>query len=495
MPKAVQPDLALILQFLRRGQGWTQAQLCRAAGVSPSRLNDYENDRETLTRARLERLAGTMGLPPERIDESLACLAANRAAAAPPGVVLDRRAVRRRKIEAIAARAGRLETDHTRALLTLLTDEGEALMDRQLAERQLARLKKRTAAERRFLVENAQDFRHWALCEQAAFESIRLAPNHPQEAREWAQLAVRIAELAPGEETSRQRLEGWALHFLANAERACNDLPAAERARARGRKLWEAGAPGDLGLLEEAWLPGLEANLRKDQRRFSEALERIDEALTLAPPEMRAEVLLSKSNILRRLDDPEGSTAVLLEAEPLIDAEREPRLAFGVRFNLLVDLCAVGRAAEALPRLAAVRMLAERLGESLDLTRCLWLQGQIDARIGRPAEALAAFGQVRRLFLEHPLPYDYALVSLDLSLVLLEQRRTTEVAKVAEEMLWIFKVQEVPPAALAALQVFCEAARQEAATVDLTRQVERFLRRAQLDPELRFEGVGGRGPE
>jgi transcriptional regulator with XRE-family HTH domain len=490
MPKAVQPDLALILEFLRRGQGWTQAQLCRAAGISPSRLNDYENERETLTRARLERLVGVMGLPPERIDESLACLAANRAAAAAPGVALDRRTAKRRKIEAIAARAGRLAADHTRALLKLLTDEGEALMDRQLAERQLARLKKRTAAERRFLVENAQDFRNWALCEQAALESVRLAPNHPEEAREWAQLAVRIAELAPGEETERQRLEGWALHFLANGERACNDLPAAERARARGRKLWEAGAPGDLGLLEEAWLPGLEANLRMDQRRFPEALERIDEALALDQGEMRAQILLSKSNILRRLDDPEGSTAVLLEAEPLINAQREPRLALVLRFNLLADLCALGRAAEAVPRLPAVRMLAERLGEPLDLTRCLWLQGQIDAGVGRLPEALAAFGQVRRLFLEHPLPYDYALVSLDLSLVFLEQGRPAEVASVAEEMLWIFNVQEVPPAALAALQLFCGAARQEAATVELTRRIARFLRRAQLDPELRFEGAG-----
>ena len=81
-------------------------------------------------------------------------------------------------------------------------------------------------------------------------------------------------------------------------------------------------------------------------------------------------------------------------------------------------------------------------------------------------------------------------MSLDLSFVLLEQGRTAEVAKVAEEMLWIFKAQEVPPAALAALQVFREAARQEAATVELTRRIERFLRRAQLDPELRFEGVG-----
>jgi tetratricopeptide (TPR) repeat protein len=196
---------------------------------------------------------------------------------------------------------------------------------------------------------------------------------------------------------------------------------------------------------------------------------------------------MSKSNILRRLDDPEGSTAVLLEADFLIDAQREPRLAFGVRFNLLVDLCALGRAAEGAPRLPEVWALAERLGEALDLTRCLWLQGQIDAGLGRLAQAAAAFRQVRRNFLEHPLPYDYALASLDLSLVLLEEGRTAEVREIAEEMLWIFKAQGVHREALAALRLFCEAAKQETATIALARQVERYLRRAQLDPGLRFE--------
>ena len=65
--------------------------------------------------------------------------------------------------------------------------------------------------------------------------------------------------------------------------------------------------------------------------------------------------------------------------------------------------------------------------------------------------------------------------------------RTAEVREIAEEMLWIFKAQEVHREALAALRLFCEAAQQETATVALARQVERYLRRAQLDPGLRFE--------
>ena len=93
----------------------------------------------------------------------------------------------------------------------------------------------------------------------------------------------------------------------------------------------------------------------------------------------------------------------------------------------------------------------------------------------------------RAEFEERGLAYDYALVSFDLSLVLLEEGRTAEVRKVAGEMFQIFGAQEVHREALGALHVFCEAARREAATVELTRRVERYLRRARLDPGLLFE--------
>jgi hypothetical protein len=178
---------------------------------------------------------------------------------------------------------------------------------------------------------------------------------------------------------------------------------------------------------------------------------------------------------------------VLLEAEALIDAHREPRLAFGVQFNLLVDLCDLGRAAEARPRVAGIRALAERLTEPPDLTRCTWLHGKIEAGLGHAAEAIAAFGEVRRDLREREIAYSYALVSLDLSLVLLDLGRSAEVAVIAEEMLWIFKAQGVHREALAALRLFCEAAKREAATVELARKVEHYLRRAELDPELAFE--------
>lgn len=89
--------------------------------------------------------------------------------------------------------------------------------------------------------------------------------------------------------------------------------------------------------------------------------------------------------------------------------------------------------------------------------------------------------------------FNYALVSLDLSLILLQQRRHVEVRKVAEEMLEIFKRFDVGRDAMMAIRVFWEAAKQEVATVDLTKKVFRFFLRADSDPGLLFEEIWGAG--
>jgi hypothetical protein len=204
-------------------------------------------------------------------------------------------------------------------------------------------------------------------------------------------------------------------------------------------------------------------------------------------------MLLSKSSIFQILGDPEGSTAALIEAALLIDFAREPRLALILRFNLLVDLCHLEHFEDASLRLREVRELALREGEELDLVRVVWLEGKVAAGLGRVEEAHTAFEQARRGFRARELAYDYALVSLDLSLLLLANDHLGEVRKIAEEMLWIFSAQGIHREALAALQVFCEAARREAVTVDLARSIVRFLSRARHDPALRFEPEPGEG--
>ena len=56
-------------------------------------------------------------------------------------------------------------------------------------------------------------------------------------------------------------------------------------------------------------------------------------------------------------------------------------------------------------------------------------------------------------------------------MLLLQEGHTVEVRELALAMGWIFKAQGIAREALAALQLFCDAARQEAATVELARQI------------------------
>jgi tetratricopeptide (TPR) repeat protein len=201
---------------------------------------------------------------------------------------------------------------------------------------------------------------------------------------------------------------------------------------------------------------------------------------------LRGQILLSKSVIFQILGDPEGSALALSEAAPLIDSAKEFRLAFGVRFSLLGDLCHLEKFQEAESRLPEVQALAEQLGEELDLTRVDWLTAKIAAGLGRLAEAREAFEEVQGVFIRRELTFDYALVSLELSVLLLGQGRTAEVKMLAEQMLEIFRTQKVEREALAALRLFCDAARRETATVELARRLVTFLHRAQHDPELSF---------
>lgn len=66
------------------------------------------------------------------------------------------------------------------------------------------------------------------------------------------------------------------------------------------------------------------------------------------------------------------------------------------------------------------------------------------------------------------MPYETALSGLDLAVLLLKAGRMGEVKDLAIAMGWIFMAQRIAREALSALQLFCDAARQDIATLELT---------------------------
>ncbi len=483
MKNKIPPILNQSLSALRLPLGWSQQELAQASGIPANLISDYERGRKVLSRKRLEHLAATMGLPPASVDTAIAFVKTIRASWQTPGSD-DPEDWR---IESLATEAGRLSSEYTRAMLKLQTNGVRALKDRHQAEELWERLKRRTMPDRRVLVEGASEFRNWALCELVCEESVKAAGDNADRAVELAELALFIAERAPGDEDWQSLLQGYAWAHVGNARRVRNDLPGAEEAFVRSRKLCEAGGSSGPGPLDEALVLGLEASLRGAQRRLALALELLDSALALDHGRLRKELLISKAKTLEEAGDFAAAITVLREAAPLVEAAGEFRLLFIVRFNLAVNLCLLGRQSEAEELLLELRRLSTSLGNDLDLVRLRWLEGRIAAGFKRREEAIILLSGVREEFASRGLAVDVAMVSLELAVLYLEEGRTAAVKLISRQMAPIFQTQGIPREALAALQLFREAAEREAVTLDLPRRLVNYLQRAQHNPELRFE--------
>ncbi len=90
-------------------------------------------------------------------------------------------------------------------------------------------------------------------------------------------------------------------------------------------------------------------------------------------------------------------------------------------------------------------------------------------------------------FIQEEIPYDAALVSLDLASLYAEQGAIQALKRLAGEMLVIFHSQKIHREALAALSYLQQALEAERATLQLIRRIAVFLKRAETDPALRFE--------
>lgn len=486
MPRMPPPPLALALTVLRSARGWSQKELSAATGLSRGILSEYESGKTELSRERLEGLATVLGWRPGSVDRALSALELLELGSAAPGGPLDPDEEDWRIIERAVADAKREVGGALQAELTREVREERIAHGRGQAAVLWERLKPLSPRERRLRVTGAPEHQDSFLCELLCAESERAAASDARVSQELAQLALEVAERIPGPPAWRSRVQGYAWAFIGNARRVASQLPAADAAFARFHELWEEGAAAGVGLFDEARLLDLEASLRRAQRRLPEALTLHDRALATAGQEA-GYILVNKANVQEDLEDYRGALATLKQAESLIQATREPRLAFALRFNQAVHLLHLGQLREAEPLLAEARDLAVRQGYQLDLIRVVWLTTRVAADIGRKEEAMAGLEQVRREFRARELAYDYALASLELAVLWLEQGRTADVRAVSRQMMWIFESQGVHREALAALGLFREAAEREDLTLALARRLLDYLEKARRDPGLRFD--------
>jgi tetratricopeptide (TPR) repeat protein len=473
MPRPIPPPLSLVLTHLRTARGWTQGDLAAAVGLSSQTICDLETGvRRTLSRDQLERLIAPMGYGPE--DATLALVFLGGLAAggqARPPSPIDPTPGDLRRARRIAARVGLTETSRMHAQLLELGRLRRIARARREAAGQWETLRELRAADQRELLERSPELWHWALVERLCDESVLAAADDAARALHLATMAVRAAELGPGEAAWRSAIQGWAWPFVGNAQRVGIDLLAAEASFATAWRLWQAAGPELVCPLGEWRLLDLEASLRRDRRDFAGALELLDRALAAAPASARGRILLKKEYTHEQAGDLAAALAALEEAGPLIEAGGDPNLRWSLAMNRVVMLAHLGRLEAAEACLPALRTLASELGRRRDLIRIVWLAGRIAADQGRRSDGRAWFEQARRDFAEVGDFYNAALVGLELAVLDLEDGNVAEVAELAQEMVGTFRSLRVERETLASLRLFCQAARAHKATVAMARHL------------------------
>ncbi|HKV11163.1 MAG TPA: hypothetical protein VJ725_23685 [Thermoanaerobaculia bacterium] len=389
-----------------------------------------------------------------------------------------------------ARRAGSADYGYVlQALPAVLARHAPELEARlQQAERDLAALLSLPEEERRPRIERAQSrFRGPFLAELLIEESRQQIPGHPEEAYHLAELARFVIHRSPGTPESFN-LVALASASMANARRAGGDLREADELFRHVRYVVTHHGVTDPQAL--AQIDHLEGSLRSDQRLF-----------------LQAEALLSRAAVLYRISGgildaarvlitmgamyyQQGSLSHAVEttraALENLPQDVEPRFYLYARHNLAVYLTESGRFREAADLLEVDAELYARFPEPWTQLRRSWLQGKIAAGVGDVAAAEQRFTETRDGFVRQGIGYDAAMVSLDLALLYLKDGRTGEVRRVAEEMVPIFSAQDVHREATAALLLFQDAARREAVTAEMVREVGAYLEAARGNPELRF---------
>ncbi|HKH49910.1 MAG TPA: tetratricopeptide repeat protein [Thermoanaerobaculia bacterium] len=334
------------------------------------------------------------------------------------------------------------------------------------------------------LVADTSRFKSWGLAELLCLQSEEEAAGDPKKAAEIAEIAVAVAlalgENEPAEKHWLHLLRAYAYAHLANARRAEGNLWAAEDAFIVADSWWTP-AFQDVGdvLGYEARFLAFKASLRRDERRFEDALDLIEEALEAdAPSSLKVRILINKAKTYEEIGDLETAIEVLKEAESHAqEGDRDPRVLLCLAQNRLDYLSKAERYMEAKLALADVEEIARELGTRLDRLRLRWTDARITRGLGNTEEAIASLQEVHENLVAEGLLYDAALLALELALVFTEIHQPSGTKEWVKAALPILTSLSVGRETLAAVSLLAKAVEEERLTVELVSQALDVFRR------------------
>ena len=334
-------------------------------------------------------------------------------------------------------------------------------------------------------------YRGLPACEAYLALSFEERYRDPQRMLSFAQAAYRIAlEIRLGSYPPGivQDLRARACAELANAYRVNNDYDSSERYFQDAGDWLDQGS-GSLSL--RTLILELEAALRIEQRRFPEALSRLDEArelyLEIGDGHLAGRTLISRSRAVYTAGEPQEAIRLLEEGRALLDPARDPALFSTCTQALLMYLAESGRYSRALALFLKSGLRQAFTAEPLNALRLQWAKAKIDAGTGRLKHAEAALLEVREGFKDLSLHYDAALAGLDLAAVWYRQGKSGLLQPLAVEMSTTFERLQLHREALKALIFFENAVEFGAASVPVIERTRQFLSRLTSEPDLVFD--------
>jgi tetratricopeptide (TPR) repeat protein len=385
------------------------------------------------------------------------------------------------------------EDRHERAFATREYERRRALFEREQKEapQLFTEISEQPPIRRVLLLRNQRRFHTWGFFELLLEKGREASYTDPPRSEELAWLALSIGDELDASLYGALRIEdlrGRAWAYIGNARRVRSDLDGAESAFEQAFHHLRRGTRESL---DRAVVLDLKASLLRARRHFDDAIRLLRRAYHIfrqfEDHHRAGRVLVNLSTVCHSAGKPEEAIPLLQEALDLLDFDEEPRLRLIVVHNLLDDLAETGRFMEARELFLEARPLYERFPDASTRNRRQWVEGKIARGLGQRAQAEELWTSARDGFVEEGIPYDAALVSLDLAALYAEKGATAELKRLSQEMLVIFRSQQIHREALAALSYLQQALEAERATLELIRRIALYLKRAETDPGLRFD--------
>jgi hypothetical protein len=146
-----------------------------------------------------------------------------------------------------------------------------------------------------------------------------------------------------------------------------------------------------------------------------------------------------------------------------------------------------GRFEEARAVYRETRPLYREFPEPWVQNRRKWVRARILRGLGQPRLAESLLLAVRDGFLAESVPFDTALVSLEIASLYAEQGRTGDLKRLALEMIPVFSSLHIHREALTALAFLIQAIQSDSASAKLVAAVAGYLRQAEHDPSISFQ--------